>query len=151
MLWGWAKRRHPMKAHKWIKNKYWKSINTKNWIFKSETNQLKLLSDKRINRTTPIKLDKNPYLDKDYWLTYKIKEGSQKLTGMYKKVWDRQKGICPFCGLMIEVNGNAEERPLHHKDGNHKNHIISNLAYVHSYCHRQYHALNTNNKTNKFI
>ena len=141
-LWTWAKRRHPKKALKWIKDKYWHSVGSRNWVFSTEINQLKLMSDKRIIRTTPIKMDMNPYINKEYWLDYKIKEGSRKLAGMYKKVWEKQKGICPFCKLMIDINTDARERPLHHKDGNHDNHIISNLAYVHIHCHRQYHSLN---------
>src|SRR5665647_592922 len=98
---------------------------------------------KKIIRTIHIKLDKNPYLDKDYWLEYKNREGNRKLTGMYKKVWEKQKGICPFCNSMIDINADAEERPLHHKDGNHKNHTVYNLIYTHIHCHKQCHIINS--------
>ena len=86
MLWKWAKRRHPHKSKKWIANKYWQTIENRKWVFASGNIQLKYLSDTRIIRTIPIKLDKNPYLDKDYWLEYKTKERNRKLMGMYKSM-----------------------------------------------------------------
>src|SRR5947208_6349788 len=32
-LWRWTKRRHPSKSKQWIKERYFKSINGKNWVF----------------------------------------------------------------------------------------------------------------------
>ena len=142
-LWKWAKRRHPHKSKKWIANKYWQTIEKRKWVFASGNIQLKNLSNKRIIRTIPIKLDKNPYLDTEYWLAYKNNEGTRKLTGMYKRIWEKQKGICPFCRSMIDINADAEERPLHHKDGNHKNHTVSNLVYTHIHCHIQHHTIDS--------
>lgn len=86
MLWKWAKRRHPHKSKKWIANKYWQTIENRKWVFASGNIQLKYLSNTRIIRTLPIKLDKNPYLDKDYWFEYKTKERNRKLMGMYKSI-----------------------------------------------------------------
>jgi RNA-directed DNA polymerase len=86
MLWKWAKRRHPHKSKKWIANKYWQTIGKRKWIFASGNIQLKYLSNTRIIRTIPIKLDKNPYMDKDYWIEYKTKERNRKLMGMYKSM-----------------------------------------------------------------
>jgi len=39
MLWRWACRRHPKKNKKWIKKKYFKNINGKNWIFSVQYKQ----------------------------------------------------------------------------------------------------------------
>jgi RNA-directed DNA polymerase len=86
MLWKWAKRRHPHKSKKWITSKYWQTIGKRKWVFASGNIQLKYLSNTRIIRTIPIKLDKNPYLDRDYWIEYKTKERNRKLMGMYKSV-----------------------------------------------------------------
>jgi RNA-directed DNA polymerase len=143
MLWRWAKRRHHNKSQPWIKNKYWKSAGSRNWVFATGNNRLKRLSATKIIRNLPIELNKNPYLDKEYWIDHKIKEGSRKLTGLYRKVWDNQKGICPICKIIIDINVNPEERPLHHKDGNHSNNKITNLVYEHVHCHRQWHTLNS--------
>jgi RNA-directed DNA polymerase len=32
-LWQWAKRRHPRKGKRWIKDKYFKVYDHRNWIF----------------------------------------------------------------------------------------------------------------------
>ncbi|MGV8893485.1 MAG: group II intron maturase-specific domain-containing protein [Burkholderiaceae bacterium] len=32
-LWQWAKRRHPNKGARWVKDKYFKTRDTRNWIF----------------------------------------------------------------------------------------------------------------------
>src|SRR6266446_3720787 len=36
MLWRWAKRRHPKKGAKWVKNKYFHSRGNRNWVFFGE-------------------------------------------------------------------------------------------------------------------
>ncbi|MFJ1256847.1 group II intron maturase-specific domain-containing protein [Cupriavidus sp. CuC1] len=33
MLWQWAVRRHPNKGAKWVKEKYFKTRGTRNWVF----------------------------------------------------------------------------------------------------------------------
>nr|QNO42174.1 hypothetical protein DFAMPKKG_00019 [Methanosarcinales archaeon ANME-2c ERB4]QNO43077.1 hypothetical protein DICHBKDE_00018 [Methanosarcinales archaeon ANME-2c ERB4]QNO43256.1 hypothetical protein APKMFMID_00004 [Methanosarcinales archaeon ANME-2c ERB4]QNO45433.1 hypothetical protein EBNGKMBP_00004 [Methanosarcinales archaeon ANME-2c ERB4]QNO45585.1 hypothetical protein MGFDKJCL_00020 [Methanosarcinales archaeon ANME-2c ERB4] len=67
MLWGWAKRRHPDKRNTWVANKYWHSEGTRNWVFSTGKNRLKLFSDTKIVRYAGLKLDKNPYTDQDYF------------------------------------------------------------------------------------
>ena len=58
----------------------------------SEGNKrLNLLSDKKIVRHTKLKLDMNPYLDKDYFILRKIKLGVKKLTNQANRVWDKTK------------------------------------------------------------
>jgi RNA-directed DNA polymerase len=142
MLWKWAKRRHPMKSKLWIRHKYWHTKGTRNWVFSTTKNQLKRLSDKRIVRHLQLTLDKNPYLDTEYFEERKFNQGSKKLSGKFKTVWKNQKGKCPFCNLLIDINNGGEERPLHHKNGNHDDGRTTNLAYTHVHCHRQYHANN---------
>src|SRR2546429_7036828 len=36
MLWQWAKRRHSKKSKKWIKKKYFQSLEEQNWVFCGE-------------------------------------------------------------------------------------------------------------------
>lgn len=67
MLWNWVKRRHPNKSQKWIVNKYWKPNNTRRWNFKTESNELLLLSTTRIQRHIPLKIKMNPFFDNDYF------------------------------------------------------------------------------------
>jgi len=67
MLWKWAKRRHPNKSHRWIADKYWHRTGTRKWVFSTKRTELKRFSDTKIVRHPCIKLDKNPYLDMEYF------------------------------------------------------------------------------------
>jgi len=147
MLWKWAKRRHPNKMNTWVVDKYWHTKGTRKWVFSTKVNQLRLLSDKKIIRNPKLKIDKNPYTDTDYFVERKLQQGARKLSGKFKKVWKNQKGKCPVCNLPIDVGNDGEERPLHHKNMNHKDNRISNLVYLHAHCHRQYHAINPKTKS----
>ena len=40
ILWNWAKRRHPMKSHNWIRHKYWGTKGTRHWVFSTGIIQL---------------------------------------------------------------------------------------------------------------
>ena len=87
MLWKWAKRRHPMKNKHWIANKYWHRKDTRNWVFSTNDKRLKLLSDKKIVRNPQIKFDKNPYLDRDYFVKRKFNQGIKKI------IWKIQESM----------------------------------------------------------
>jgi len=94
MLWHWAKRRHPKKSKQWIADKYWHSVGNRKWVFSEGTKPLNLLSDTKIVRHTKLKLDMNPNLDKEYFVSRKLKLGVNKLTDNAKKAWDKAKNIC---------------------------------------------------------
>jgi RNA-directed DNA polymerase len=88
MLWHWAKRRHPEKSKQWTANKYWLSVGNRKWVFSEGTKQLHFLSDTKIVRHTKLKLDMNPHLDKDYFVSRKLKLVVKKLTSKANNVWD---------------------------------------------------------------
>ncbi len=67
LLWKWAKRRHPNKSKDWIVNKYWKRSTSRRWNFRTGRNELLLLSQTRIHRHIPLKLQMNPFLDTNYF------------------------------------------------------------------------------------
>ncbi|KPQ44463.1 MAG: RNA-directed DNA polymerase [Candidatus Methanoperedens nitroreducens] len=94
MLWHWAKRRHTEKSNYWTAERYWHTVGNRNWVFSTKDKQLKLLSDTKIVRHTPLKLDKNPYLDEEYFVSRKLKQGLKKLTGIATKIADEAKKIC---------------------------------------------------------
>ncbi len=78
MLWRWAKRRHSDKSKTWIVRKYWHSEGSRNWVFSTERNRLKLFSDTKIARHISLKLDKNPYLDPEYFKLRKLRQKALK-------------------------------------------------------------------------
>lgn len=94
MLWHWAKRRHNGKSNNWIADKYWHTVGHRNWVFSIDDKQLKSLYDTKIVRHTLLKLDKNPYLDTEYFVSRKLKQVIQKLTCAQKKVLNKVSKIC---------------------------------------------------------
>jgi RNA-directed DNA polymerase len=69
-LWQWAKRRHPNKGKRWIKNKYFKTIGHCKWVFTgtisgndgtAQTIQLISAAKTPIRRHTKIIGEANPY------------------------------------------------------------------------------------------
>jgi RNA-directed DNA polymerase len=52
------------------------------------------LSDTKIVRHIKLKLDMNPHLDKNYFISRKLKLRVRKLTGMAKNVLEKAKNIC---------------------------------------------------------
>ena len=70
MLWRWAVRRHPNKGARWVKEKYFKTRGSRNWVFAATekeddgTKRERILlheSDTPIRRHIKIKADANPH------------------------------------------------------------------------------------------
>ena len=51
--------------------------------------------------------------------------------GNYKKVWERQEGICYICSKQIKLE---QPKTIIYKRKSSKDKTIRNLAYVHDYC-----------------
>ncbi|NOR49018.1 MAG: group II intron reverse transcriptase/maturase [Methanosarcinaceae archaeon] len=95
MLWKWAKRRHPQKSGSWITRRYWYREGTRNWVFSTKKNKLKLLSDTKIVRHRCLKLDRNPYIDKVYFDVRRYKLRARKMANK-PKTFRVQMNICSF-------------------------------------------------------
>lgn len=151
MLWKWATRRHGNKNKHWIKAKYWHKIDGRDWTYAIQDKEneqyikLKKFSNKRIVRHTSLALEKNPFLDPEYFEDRRIKLTAKKLSGGFRMVWLRQQGKCCFCGNIIDMT--YQEYDVHHllsrelggKD------TFSNFAYCHTSCHKLYNVKNRNN------
>ena len=152
-LWRWAKRRHPHKGRRWIKDKYFLSEGSRNWVFygalegkggKPYRARLLLASDTPIKRHVKIKGEANPYDPK--WETYFEERLSIKMAHSLKgrrqllRLWQEQKGICPVCGQKITK-----------LTGWHNHHLVwrtyggsdtaENRVLLHPNCHNQVHNL----------
>ncbi len=75
MLWTWCKRRHPKKGNRWVVKKYWKTIESRNWVFMQDQIRLIDPADIPIVRHIALKLDKNPFLDRQY---FEMRKNSQR-------------------------------------------------------------------------
>ena len=151
-LWRWAKRRHPNKPKRWIKDKYFHSYKGKKWTFmcngesrkgKEKFYALYDISSTPIVRHVKVKGNAspdNPEL-REYWNNRKLKQGKNywaKGSKLYQ-VAVNQNWKCPNCG---EYLFNGEELETHHivpiKHGG--NDSTDNLVHLHKACHKQVHS-----------
>lgn len=147
-LWRWALRRHKKKGKIWVKERYWHRIGRDKWVFYDdsqkltrENQRLMRLSNCKIIRHVQVQKDKNPYIDHEYFRDRAFKLGIKNITGKFKEVWRKQKGICPYCNQEIDIYEGADY-VVHHIiprawGGSDK---PSNLIYMHGECHIQYHV-----------
>lgn len=138
LLWKWAKRRHKKKGKWWIAKRYWHSKGNRNWVFSTGNTELREISYMPIIRHTPIRMDANPYLDAEYFAEHKFKQGVKRLSGRFKRVWEKQKGNCYHCGLSMDCSEDKEIFFLKSQESQKGKCDVSDMAYVHQYCQKLY-------------
>ena len=146
-LWRWATRRHPKKSRTWIKEKYFHSVNGRNWVFsgmyRDRAATLFYASLLPIQRHVKVKSDANPF--DPTWEIYFEKRLGVKMVGTLRgrrqliHLWKEQQGICPVCQQKITT-----------LTGWHNHHIIwrsrggadsaENRVLLHPNCHRLIHS-----------
>ena len=134
----WAKRRHPNKGKKWVKDKYWKSIDNRNWVF-SDTYEDKITctlinhSDIKIVRHIKVKGVKSPY-DGDFVYWSQRLSAYPETSTRVKTLLKKQEGKCTLCKLsftsqdILEVD-HIKPRSLGGTD------TYKNLQLLHRHCH----------------
>jgi RNA-directed DNA polymerase len=151
MLWQWAKRRHPTKGRRWVKDKYFHVIGKRKWVFTGEvegkkgetlTIHLQKAAATAIRRHRLIQGEANPY-DPAYETYFDERIGLKWLQSWLNRrklitLWRGQEGKCPICNQKITK-----------ETGWHVHHIVyrvyggtdnlSNLLLLHPNCHRQVH------------
>jgi len=150
-LWRWAKRRHPNKSKKWVKNRYFKTIQNNQWTFtcKSERRRKKVeitlypIAKTPIERHIKVKGSASPDDPslREYWDKRHQKNGKSywEKGSKYYEVAKLQNWKCPICG---EPLLNGEEVETHHKVPVAKGGLddIENLQHLHKACHKQVHS-----------
>lgn len=149
-LWQWAKRRHKKKGHKWIAQKYWHHIGSRQWTFSVPyENQsangeplyckLEYATDTKIIRFKKIVAEANPF--DDYWTDYFEEREGEKLLNSTKgrekllTIWRRQGRRCPVCGDLITSETGFK---VHTPAGKNSRKIM-----VHKECYQETHSLIT--------
>jgi RNA-directed DNA polymerase len=142
-LWRWATRRHPMKGKRWIKRRYFRRDDSRDWLFRTDVSSLMHLAKVPVVRHVKVRSDTNPYDPKDeaYFderFTRRMRSTLQGRRRLYW-LWNRQEGICPVCSVKITK---ATGWNVHHVvwrvyGGSDK---LSNLQLLHPTCHSQLHA-----------
>ncbi len=117
LLWRWAVRRHPNKGACWVKDKYFKTRASRNWVFTATeekedgTKSERLLlreSDTPIHRHIKIQADANPH-DSQWTQDFESRWGKKmrhSASGRRKlyRVWRRQDGMCSTCQQPITTS-----------------------------------------------
>ena len=152
LLWQWAVRRHPNKGAKWIKEKYFKSRGTRNWVFTAteerkdgKQREVVLLkeSDTPIQRHVKIRSGANPH-DPEWAQYFESRWGTKMLNssrGRRKlyRIWLKQDRLCPDCQQPIKRNPPWGVRMIV-KKVNGGTHAASNLQMYHLHCQWLHHT-----------
>ncbi|MCX7102220.1 MAG: group II intron reverse transcriptase/maturase [Methylobacter sp.] len=148
--WKWAVRRHPNKGKLWIRKKYFKTVDNRNWVFSGENKgehsiRLASMSTVLIERHIKVQADSNPYDPKyeQYFekrLYVKMTKGPVGKTKL-ARLWVQQKGRCPVCNMRIDDVENINIHHIVEKAKGGKD-INSNLVILHPNCHRKVHSRN---------
>lgn len=144
-LWKWAKRRHPKKGARWVKDRYFRVFGGRVWNFIPEhpgrngkLQGLIYATNTRITRHVKIRGEFNPYDPawEQYWL--KRREAPSNKAEVVR-LWKRQKGNCPNCGTEINAEtGHHVHHQIRKVDGGTEE--LANKELLHPNCHMQEHA-----------
>ena len=113
-LWQWARRRHPDKDPRWLKQKYFERHLGRDWYFFGETwdeegqpTKVRLLLASRIpiKRHVKVRSEANPY-DPAYETYFEKREADHMLdtfqgTSTLRFLWHEQSGLCAVCNTKI--------------------------------------------------
>lgn len=151
-LWQWARRRHPNKGARWVRERYFHSFENRKWVFtgvvrdkdgKTRTVRLATAALVPIKRHKKVHSQANPF-DPEWEIYFerrlvvKMKDNPLRQKKLLK-LWLSQNGTCPICDQKI-----TEET------GWHCHHItplsqggsdtMSNQVLLHPTCHKQVHC-----------
>ena len=81
MTWNWAKRRHPQKGLKWVKDRYYARRDGRDWVFTDGSVTLFRMATIPIRRHVKIRGDANPYDPSDisYFAERQARRANQPL------------------------------------------------------------------------
>jgi RNA-directed DNA polymerase len=156
-LWSWARRRHSTKNSRWVRKRYFKTINGVKWTFACSISSRQGIDKNMfiypiaytsIERHVKVKGEASPDdpSRREYWEKRNQKMGKSywaKGSNNYL-IAQNQKWKCPICG---EPLLNDEEIETHHivpvAQGGLND--TSNLQHLHIPCHKQVHTKSKSN------
>ena len=151
LLWQWAKRRHPHKGRRWIKEKYFQVHGQQRWVFTGEiagkqgeimTVRLRKAAQTPIRRHRLIQAGANPY-DPAWEAYFDERMGAKWHEHWLKRrklsaLWRGQEGQCPVCNQKItKESGWRLYHLLPRVYGG--TDTMSNLLILHPYCRHLVH------------
>lgn len=111
---------------------YWKAADGRyNFSIKTDRDcRIINLVDVILINAKQIDVNKNYYIDNDYFIKLEERVDIENVTGRFKELWNRQYGKCAICGKYIEE---FEDRTVIFKKLS-RDKTIRNLMYIHSSC-----------------
>jgi RNA-directed DNA polymerase len=153
VIWRWARRRHPKKGRRGIRNKYFRTHGSRQWVFSGAIRgaqgqpqpvTLFAMTSMPITRHVKVREHANPY-DPAWEVYFEARLGvkmAQTLVGRRKllHLWQEQGGRCPVCRQKITTltgwhNHHIVWRSQGGSDG------VENRVLLHPTCHTRVHEL----------
>ena len=152
-LMRWARRRHPMKSADWIRRRYWRTVEGRNWVFAADINakdggkgvvELYSLANTPIERHRKIKGAYQPY-DPQWEMYGETLRQERMLKSMsYRKQWARlyldQSGLCALCGYEMDIETGWHDHHIEYRVAGGSD-VLGNRVLLHPNCHAQVHSL----------
>ena len=150
-LWQWARRRHPKKDPRWLKQKYFERHRGRDWFFFGETwdeegqpTKVRLLLASRIpiKRHVKVRSEAKPY-DPAYETYFEKREEDHMLdtfrgTRTLRFLWHEQRGLCPVCNTKItRITGWRLHHCVPRVMGGSRS--VENRVLLHPECHNRVH------------
>jgi len=150
MLWQKMSHKHPKKSAKWVKGKYWRTIEGNTWTYATpegpEQHVLRRHAAIPIQRHTKVKGKASPY-DGNllYWAKRLKKHPLTKST--LGRLLQKQQGKCRWCELLFRDGDHIEIDHITPKsEGGGEE--LSNKCALHRHCHDQRHAKHATERIN---
>ncbi|SOE91335.1 group II intron reverse transcriptase/maturase [Caballeronia arationis] len=115
-LWRWARRRHPNKGARWVRRKYFRTVDARHWVFGTETGKvpstgapellaLHDIANTPIRRHRKIKAAANPF-DPQWESYFEERLGFEMMDSLKGRtrlirLWWNQGRTCPTCSQPI--------------------------------------------------
>jgi len=142
MLWHKMIRKHPQKGVKWIKGKYWRTIEGNTWTYATPENPkqrvLRRHAALSMKRHVKVKGRASPF-DGDLLYWAKRLKNHPLTKGTLGRLLQKQQGKCRWCELLFRDEDQIEIDHITPKsEGGGEE--FSNKCALHRHCHDQRHA-----------
>jgi RNA-directed DNA polymerase len=152
-LMRWAKRRHPNKSAGWVRQKYWRSVGDRQWVFAVDVDtkdgnksvmELYSLAGTPIERHKKIMGEYHPY-DPQWEVYGETLRQERMLKSMgYRKEWAKlyadQRGLCALCGYEMDMDTGWHDHHIEYRVMGGSD-ALGNRVLLHPNCHTKVHHL----------
>jgi RNA-directed DNA polymerase len=142
MLWQKMTRKHPKKSARWVKEKYWRTVEGNTWTYAtpdgSALRTLRRHAATPIQRHVKVKGRASPFDGNLLYWAKRLKNHPLTKTTL-GKLLQKQQGKCRWCGLYFREGDHIEiDHMIPSTMGGGEE--LSNKAALHRHCHDQRHA-----------